>query len=308
MPLTLAVRSGGAAPVPPLRLDGRGAVIGRSPDADCSLPDPTSQISSRHCQIAHRDGVYMLVDTSTNGTFVNGRRLEGPHRLVGGETIGIGAYQIGVALEAGVPGGPAPGPVRTAQSMRAASPTAVSPASAPPPPGTGGLAALLHGAGIDRSQVRADDTTALVAAGALLRRLVTALRAMEEDRAKARREIGAPPAPLAATNAIAAARSPEQALAAMLSPPHPGVMPALQAVDEAAAAIEAHRVAVLKAMQAALGGTLDRVSPAAIRSGAGGGDAALWRAYEAAFAADGGFVERFAAAFQLAYEADAKAR
>ncbi len=291
--------------MPPLRLDGRAAVIGRSPDADWSLPDPTSQVSSRHAQIAHRDGVYMLVDTSTNGTFVNGRRLAGPHRLASGDVIGIGDYQIGVLLEAAVAGMSAapPAPGRIAQAMRPASPTAVS--LAPGAPVSGGLAALLQGAGLDRSHVPGEESAILATAGGLLRRLLTSLRAMDEERRRARAQIGAAAVP-PGSNPIAAARSPEQALALMLSPPQPGVMPAAQAIDEIGKALEAHRVAVLQAMQAALGQTLARISPEAIRGRAGkAGDPSLWQAYEKAFAEDGGFVEMFASAYQRAYEAQA---
>ena len=79
-----------------LRLDRHGAVIGRSPTADWSLPDPQHYISSVHCEIDFRDGGYMLVDKSTNGTFVNGgqQRLAGPHPICPGDTIVIGQYSI----------------------------------------------------------------------------------------------------------------------------------------------------------------------------------------------------------------------
>jgi len=37
-------------------LHRRGAVIGRSPTCDWSLPDPRNHISSRHCEVTYRDG------------------------------------------------------------------------------------------------------------------------------------------------------------------------------------------------------------------------------------------------------------
>ena len=297
MPLTLALRSGGHD-VPPLRLDGRGAIIGRAADADWRLPDPRSLVSSRHCQVAHRDGVYMLVDTSTNGTFINGRRLAAPHRLVDGDTIGIGDFEVAVRLEAARPAG--------ATAM---------PQAAPGPVPAGAFAAFLHGAGLDRAQVRGDESATLAAAGALLRRFVTAFRIMDEDRTRARSEIGAPAAPVSGTgNPIVAARSPEQALSLLLSPPQAGVVPAPRAVDDVAQALELHRRAVLKAMQASLGKAVEAVGPAAIRARAaapgplarllpGGAEAALWRAYERSFdpAADAGFVATFAEEYRKAY-------
>jgi predicted component of type VI protein secretion system len=321
MPLTLALRARGpdTPPVPPLRLDGRGAVIGRSADADWRLPDPRSLVSSRHCEVAHRDGVYVLVDTSTNGTFVNGRRLAGPHRLANGDTIGIGDFEVAVLLDGGgAARSPQAGWDRPAPAVRPAGataiPSAVASTSAVTPP-AGAFAAFLHAAGIDRAQLRGDEATTLAAAGALLRRFVAAFRAMDDDRTRARTEIGAPPAPASGSgNPISAARSPEQALSLLLSPPQPGVVPGPRAVDDVTQALELHRRAVLMAMQAALGKAIETVGPAAIRARApvpgllarllpGGGDAALWRAYERSFdpAADTGFVATFAEEYREAY-------
>ena len=84
-----------------LRLDRHGAVIGRSPHVDWSLPDPNKHISSTHCEIGYRDGAYTLVDKSTNGTFVNGgqERVQGPHRIADGDVIMVGHYQISARLE-----------------------------------------------------------------------------------------------------------------------------------------------------------------------------------------------------------------
>src|SRR5471030_2442373 len=92
-----------------LRLDRHGAVIGRSPTADWSLPDPQHYISSVHCEIDFRDGGYVLVDKSTNGTFVNGQqqRLAGPHSICSGDTIVIGHYSINADLAGGAGAGAA---------------------------------------------------------------------------------------------------------------------------------------------------------------------------------------------------------
>jgi type VI secretion system FHA domain protein len=84
-----------------LRLDRHGAVIGRSPQADWSLPDPQHFISSTHCEIDYRDGVYVLVDRSTNGVFVNAgqARLAAPHVIRDGDEIAIGHYLVVAKLE-----------------------------------------------------------------------------------------------------------------------------------------------------------------------------------------------------------------
>src|SRR5579864_2871954 len=85
------------------RLDRFGAVIGRSPTADWSLPDPQHYISSIHCEIDYRDGAYVLNDKSTNGTFVNGvqARMAGPHPIASGDVIVIGHYSIEAQLDSG---------------------------------------------------------------------------------------------------------------------------------------------------------------------------------------------------------------
>lgn len=83
-----------------LVLDRHGAAIGRSPHVDWSLPDPRNHISSTHCEIQFRDGQYVLIDKSTNGSFVNGdsSRVLGPHPIADGDEIMIGHYRIEASL------------------------------------------------------------------------------------------------------------------------------------------------------------------------------------------------------------------
>jgi type VI secretion system protein len=101
-----------------LVLDRHGARIGRSPHADWSLPDPRNYVSSTHCEIDYRDGCYVLVDRSTNGTFLNGatERLAAPHTLTGGDLLQIGHYEVEVSLDGGgvAPAEPAPAAVAPA--------------------------------------------------------------------------------------------------------------------------------------------------------------------------------------------------
>ena len=83
-----------------VELDQRGLIIGRSATADWSLPDPRSYISSRHCEILYRQGRYQLVDTSTNGTFLNspGEKVSQPRDLNDGDVVIIGHYEIVASL------------------------------------------------------------------------------------------------------------------------------------------------------------------------------------------------------------------
>jgi len=94
MTLTLIVEAPATARPAPLRLDARDAVIGRGPEVDWVLADPL--VSARHCEIGYRNGLYLIRDTSTNGTTVNGQPLAGIHRLAEGDRLGIGGYVIRV--------------------------------------------------------------------------------------------------------------------------------------------------------------------------------------------------------------------
>ena len=65
-----------------------GLVVGRDPEAGLVLSG--SGISRRHFAVGPSLQGYTLTDTSANGTFVNGRRVEGAQLLGFGDTIRIG--------------------------------------------------------------------------------------------------------------------------------------------------------------------------------------------------------------------------
>lgn len=92
-------------------LHRRGAFIGRSPTCDWSLPDPRNHVSSRHCEVRFEAEGYLLVDISTNGTFLNGaaERMSGPHRLAHGDRIAIGPYEVETLLSGGAAHAASPG-------------------------------------------------------------------------------------------------------------------------------------------------------------------------------------------------------
>lgn len=73
--------------------------IGRDPDNDLVLDD--RRVSRRHAEIRLRLGRYTLYDLqSTNGTFVNGRRVA-EIALSDGDRIAIGGTEVVVAQESG---------------------------------------------------------------------------------------------------------------------------------------------------------------------------------------------------------------
>ena len=71
---------------------------------------------------------------------------------------------------------------------------------------------------------------------------------------------------LEGNNPIKFARSPEQALAQLLSSAERGFMNSDRAVEDAFYDLQSHQMATLKAMQGALRATLDRFSPESIRN------------------------------------------
>jgi diguanylate cyclase (GGDEF)-like protein len=66
------------------------AVLGR--DADCTVPLPAADVSRRHARVSPDGAGHLLADLgSTNGTFVNGRRVE-VHRLAAGDRVRLGSF------------------------------------------------------------------------------------------------------------------------------------------------------------------------------------------------------------------------
>jgi hypothetical protein len=66
-----------------------GAMFGRSDGADIRVEDPFA--SSSHARIFNRGGEMYLEDMgSTNGTHLNGRKVQSAERLEAGDTIRIG--------------------------------------------------------------------------------------------------------------------------------------------------------------------------------------------------------------------------
>ncbi|GGI68110.1 phosphopeptide-binding protein [Polymorphobacter multimanifer] len=86
-----------------MTLNEHGLSIGRAPHADWTLPDPRNFISSMHADIEFSDGQYVLIDRSTNGTFINGdnNRPTAPYTLRDGDLLRVGSYDVRVSLGGG---------------------------------------------------------------------------------------------------------------------------------------------------------------------------------------------------------------
>ena len=80
-----------------------GGSIGRSADNDWVLPDPIRYVSAHHARVQCRLGSYYLLDTSTNGVYVNGGMVPIGRRniypLRDGDRLRLGDYLIDVSID-----------------------------------------------------------------------------------------------------------------------------------------------------------------------------------------------------------------
>ena len=108
--------------------------IGRADYNDIVLPD--GSVSSAHAKLQRREGIWVLVDLdSTNGTFVDGERVQGDMAIAPGATVRFGDVQLAFeptddALGVGKMGGTV---VLTASSAPARPPAPPSPTAATTP-------------------------------------------------------------------------------------------------------------------------------------------------------------------------------
>ena len=81
-------------------LQNEKTFIGRQPGNDIVLPDNEKRVSSKHARLDRAGSSLQITDLgSTNGTLVNGRKIESNSavELKNGDKISIGLYQIVVA-------------------------------------------------------------------------------------------------------------------------------------------------------------------------------------------------------------------
>jgi pSer/pThr/pTyr-binding forkhead associated (FHA) protein len=133
---------------------GASLVFGR--DATCDVVVAGKDVSRRHTEIVQTPKGYLLVDSSTNGTFVNEERVEGQRILARADVIRIGDENFRFYADA-IPN-PQPGPAVSAPPAAPqlkdtvhGAPAAPAAPAAPRPSG-GGLASLLVRVGTLKGQ------------------------------------------------------------------------------------------------------------------------------------------------------------
>lgn len=80
-----------------------GGTLGRATDNEWILPDPERYLSGKHARVDFRAGNYILVDTSSNGTYVNGAQVPlgkyHDYQLKDGDYIRLGEYELLVSID-----------------------------------------------------------------------------------------------------------------------------------------------------------------------------------------------------------------
>lgn len=99
MPLTLRFQSTGTVPssARPITMRGASLTIGRGEENDLVLPDPDRMISKRHCVIEDHGHRIVVIDISTNGTFLNYSKTpvgQTPTELHAGDVLSLGSYEL----------------------------------------------------------------------------------------------------------------------------------------------------------------------------------------------------------------------
>src|SRR5262245_42736978 len=77
-----------------IELTTRDLRIGRAPENDVALPDPTKGVSRMHAELRYENGRYVVIDlNSQNGTWLDGTRVQRAD-VASGSEIAVGSYRL----------------------------------------------------------------------------------------------------------------------------------------------------------------------------------------------------------------------
>ncbi len=111
-------------------IPGPSLVFGR--EAGCDVVVAGKDVSRRHAEIVQTPKGYLLVDSSTNGTFVNEERVQGQRILARADVVRIGEENFRFYADLAPASPPAPGP--PSSSGPQPGPATNAPQAAPPAP------------------------------------------------------------------------------------------------------------------------------------------------------------------------------
>ncbi len=103
MAVTLKFQSSGAMPgsAQPVQMQGGSLTVGRGPANDMVLPDPDKMLSKNHFVIEDHNGNVVIVDLSTNGTFLNYSKIplgKIATPLNNGDVLSVGSFELVVEI------------------------------------------------------------------------------------------------------------------------------------------------------------------------------------------------------------------
>lgn len=269
--LTLTCKIGAAGSSAATRTLTAGRLrIGRGSDNDWVLtdPGPVPKLSRQHCVIEGAGRQFVVIDTSTNGVWLNGAETPigrgNAHSLRDGDHLDFGEYVLGVRLDSALD--PVPAPVEPDDAWQSAATT-----DRPEPTAVTGsadaarlYAAFLEGAGLETGSITETDPQALMRrAGELLRHGVQGLYRALLARADAKADLFLDGTVLrpADNNPIKFAESEADALACVLNRVRPGFLPGPQAVAAGFEDLEAHSHALKEGLRVALSSLVQEFAP-----------------------------------------------
>ena len=108
MTVTLKFQSSGTMPgnARPVTMQGGSLTVGRGQANDLVLPDPDRLLSKNHFVIEDHNGNVVIVDLSTNGTFLNYSKIplgNVPTPLNSGDVLVLGTYELIVEISSDLP-------------------------------------------------------------------------------------------------------------------------------------------------------------------------------------------------------------
>ncbi len=132
-------------------ITGASLVFGR--EAGCDVVVSGKDVSRRHAEIVHTPRGYVVVDSSTNGTFVNEEPVQGQRILARTDVIRIGEEQFRFYAEAApltASAAPAPAPAASPEQLKHTvhGIEAVAPPSPPRPTGAAFASFLVRSGGL----------------------------------------------------------------------------------------------------------------------------------------------------------------
>ncbi len=254
-----------------LSLPKNSIAIGRNPACDLCLDDSERMVSGQHARLDVRDGGLWVTDISRNGTYLNYAQEPLPsHQAVAirdGDCLIIGFFEVTVNIDAQATPATSRERPRLTESLSNPSDTAavtVSPTSRQDTLTAGSeLSAFLSGLGIGNPAAIEQPDALLRHAGELLRALAAGLTQTMMGRAQLKNELrlGVTTIRASDNNPFKFAVDTDNLLEYLLLRPTPGFLSAVTAAREAYDDIQAHEMAMMAGLQAALRALFARFEP-----------------------------------------------